>query len=87
MAERLKRLTAILPDPAIHSECFASAVQPPRQKYFALPVGQIIFRSWRHPGPHEGRFAVVTKRWAEDAVDVATSTDDDAATDGESVWS
>jgi len=52
-------------------------VQPSFQKYFPFAVGQIISRDSSHPGLHKGRFAVVTKRWARDAVDVATSTDDD----------
>src|ERR1700721_1031487 len=34
------------------------------EKVFAFAVGQITFRSSRHPVPNqEGRFAVVTKRW------------------------
>jgi hypothetical protein len=39
------------------------AVQSSLKKYFALPVGQIIFKSSPHPAPREGRFAIVTIRW------------------------
>jgi hypothetical protein len=43
------------------------------------------------PGPSEGRFAVVTKRWAWDAMDAAASgvsaPDENAAAYGEVVWS
>jgi hypothetical protein len=35
-------------------------VHPPREKYSAFPVGQISATSSRHPGPNEGRFAIVT---------------------------
>src|ERR1700687_437817 len=31
-------------------------VQPPLQKYFASPVGQIISTNSRHPTPQEGRW-------------------------------
>jgi hypothetical protein len=35
-------------------------VQPPLQKYFASPVGQIISTNSRHPTPQQGRIAIVT---------------------------
>ena len=35
-------------------------VQPPLQKYFASPVGQIISTTSRHPTPQEGRIMIVT---------------------------
>ncbi|WP_300210409.1 hypothetical protein [Bradyrhizobium sp.] len=35
----------------------------------------------------EGRFAIVTERWAEDAVDAARATDECALADGEVVAS
>jgi hypothetical protein len=45
-------------------------VQPPLQKYFASPVGQIISTNSRHPTPQEGRIMIVTDAgW--DAVDAA----------------
>ena len=47
-------------------------VQPPLQKYFASPVGQIISTNSRHPTPPQGRIAIVTDAgW--DAVDAAAS--------------
>jgi hypothetical protein len=47
-------------------------VQPPLQKYFASPVGQIISTNSRHPVPQQGRIAIVTDAgW--DAVDAAAS--------------
>jgi hypothetical protein len=36
------------------------AVQPLLQKYFAMPVGQIISTNSRHPTPQEGRIMIVT---------------------------
>jgi hypothetical protein len=44
------------------------------------------------PSPHEGRFAIVTIRWAWDAMDAAASgglcsPDETFAADGEVVWS
>ena len=44
------------------------------------------------PGPHEGRFAIVTMRWAGDAVDALASgalltPDENARAYGEVVWS
>src|SRR6202165_629432 len=36
------------------------SVQPPLQKYFVSPVGQIISTNSRHPTPPEGRIAIVT---------------------------
>src|SRR5216684_3609337 len=45
-------------------------VQPPLQKYFASPVGQIISTNSRHPTPQEGRIMIVTNAgWV--AVDAA----------------
>ena len=45
-------------------------VQSSCEKYFALPVGQIIFKTSRHPVPMtEGRFAIVTDVGLRDAVD------------------
>jgi hypothetical protein len=50
-------------------------VQPPLQKYFASPVGQIISTNSRHPTPQEGRIMIVTDAgW-------------DAVAYGEVVWS
>src|ERR1700730_11898138 len=47
-------------------------VQPPLQKYFASPVGQIISTNSRHPTPQEGRIMIVTNAgWV--AVDAAAS--------------
>src|SRR6266568_4049907 len=45
-----------------------------------------------HPGPHEGRFAIVTMRWAGDAMDALASgaifaPDENAEAYGEVVWS
>jgi hypothetical protein len=66
-----------------------STVHPCSQKYFALPVGQIISIPSRHPVPdQEGRFAIVTKRWAagcDGRGDVDQTSDITA--DGEVVWS
>jgi hypothetical protein len=45
-------------------------VQPFPQKFFAFAVGQNISTDSRVPCPdREGRFAIVTTRWARDAMD------------------
>jgi hypothetical protein len=46
-----------------------SIVQSSTQKYFALPVGQIIFRTSRHPAPARGAYRDRHGRWARDAMD------------------
>jgi len=43
-------------------------------------------RSARFPG-HKGRFAIVTKRWAQDAMDVTAQKTNAHVADGEVVWS
>jgi len=52
---------------------FGNRVKPQNQKYFAFLVGQITGTSSAVSRPHEGRFAVVTKRWARDAMDALAS--------------
>jgi hypothetical protein len=39
------------------------------------------------PRPLEGRFAIVTKRWARDAMDASAQKANDVEADGEVVWS
>ena len=66
-----------------------STVHPSAQKYFALPVGQIISIPSRRPVPdQEGRFAIVTMCWAT-GCDGRGDVDktNDMAVDGEVVWS
>jgi hypothetical protein len=68
-------------------------VQPLSQKYSAFAVGQINFRTLAVSRPPEGRIAIVTTRWARDAMDAAASgwiivkPDESAAACGEVVWS
>jgi hypothetical protein len=52
---------------------FRSRVKPRNQKYSAFHVGQINGISPAIPGPHEGRFAIVTKRRAWDVMDASAS--------------
>jgi len=54
---------------------------------FACDVGQITGMFPRVFCPHEGRFAIVTKRGAGDAVDVDAPLTNGAEADGEVVWS
>jgi hypothetical protein len=35
---------------------------------------------------HEGRFAIVTKRWARDAMDASAATANEVEADGEAAW-
>jgi hypothetical protein len=51
-------------------------VQPSSKKYFVLPVGQIISIPSRRPVPVRGALAIVTKRWARDAVDAFGARDE-----------
>jgi hypothetical protein len=45
---------------------------------FSCGVGQITGTFPRVFCPHEGRFAIVTKRWPEDAVDATGASDERA---------
>ena len=84
-----------LPDGQITSalRCIFMRVQPLSQKFSAFAVGQINFRTAAVSCPTEGRIAIVTTRWARDAMDAAASgsivikPDESAAADGEVVWS
>ena len=63
-------------------------VQPSRKKYFALPVGQIISTSSRHPASIRGTYRDRHERGVRDAVDancIARRAFQFA--DGEVVWS
>jgi hypothetical protein len=66
-----------LPDGQITSSTGLGRVESRSQKYFALPVGQIISTSSRRPVPLEGRFAIVTNA-GRDAVDAAGAADESA---------
>ena len=73
--------------------CTSKRVQPFSQKFSAFAVGQINFRTRAVSCPPEGRIAIVTTRWARDAMDAAASgsmvfgPDENAAAYGEVVWS
>jgi len=57
-------------------------VQPPLQKYFALPVGQIISTSSRHPAC-QGAFRDRHERGVRDAVDAWARRTNALEADGE----
>ena|SRR5437899_40818 len=59
-------------DGQISSVC-RNRVKPQHQKYSALQKHQIRCITRAVPHPQEGRFAVVTKRWARDAMDAVAS--------------
>ena len=63
------------------------SVQSCAKKYFALPVGQIIFIPSRHPGPIRGAFRDRHERWMRDAMDAISHETSDDIADGEVVWS
>ena len=71
----------------------AKRVQPLSQKFSAFAVGQINFRTPAVSCPPEGRIAIVTTRWARDAMDAAApgsiifGPDERAAAYGKVVWS
>ena len=62
-------------------------VAPIRRNPTALPVApnQWHFASAR--AQKEGRFAIVTKRWARDAMDALAQKANELEADGEVVWS
>ena len=68
-------------------------VKPLAKKYSAGYVGQIRGITRAILGPHEGRFAIVTKRRAGDVMDAAASgalfcvPDENAGAYGQVVWS
>ena len=53
-----------------------STVHPCSQKYFALPVGQIIFMPSRRPVPDKGALRGRHDSLARDAMDAAVSQDE-----------
>jgi hypothetical protein len=53
-----------------------STVQPFAKKYFALPVGQIIFKTSRHPALVRGALRGRHDSLARDAMDAAMSNDE-----------
>jgi len=64
-----------------------STVQSFAKKYFALPVGQIISTSPRHPASIRGALAIVTNV-GRDAMDASLCRKTSGtAADGEVVWS
>jgi len=80
-------------DPFLVEEKFAFRinvilpVQSSAQKYFALPVGQIISTSPRHPASIRGAFRDRHERWVRDAVDALARRTNATKADGEVVWS
>jgi hypothetical protein len=70
---------------------FAEPCQAPKSKIFCFTETPNQVHNSLRPGPSEGRFAVVTKRWVWDAMDAAASgafaPDENAAAYGEVVWS
>jgi hypothetical protein len=64
----------------------------PREKYSAFAVGQISASTAAVSRPHEGRIAIVTTRWARDAMAALASgafyaPDENAEADGQVVGS
>jgi len=51
-------------------------VQPSREKYFASPFGRSSHSDSSRPAPSRGAFRDRHERWARDAVDVVSSTDE-----------
>ena len=78
---------------SIREECCAAAGQvtakPPEFRKSENPVDTSANQNYMAPipFPSEGRFAIVTKRWARDAMDAAVSPDEAAAAYGKVVWS
>ena len=71
---------------------FQKSCQAPKSKIFCFPRRANQWHWVRQPGPHEGRFAIVTMRWAGAAMDALASgaffaPDENAKAYGEVVWS
>src|SRR5579859_5690389 len=71
-----------LPDGQI-SDLRTILVQPPLQKYFVSPVGQIISTSSRHPASIGGAFRDRHERGVRDAVDALARRTNALEADGE----
>ena len=52
---------------------FQKSCQAPESKIFRWSRRANHWHIFGHPGPHEGRFAIVTMRWAGDAMDALAS--------------
>src|SRR5256885_16093736 len=52
---------------------FRKSCQAPKSKIFRFSRRGKSVHLLDQPGPHEGRFAIVTMRWAGDAVDALAS--------------
>src|SRR2546430_1259500 len=52
---------------------FQKSCQAPKSKIFRFSRRGKSVHLLDQPGPHEGRFAIVTMRWAGDAVDALAS--------------
>jgi hypothetical protein len=71
---------------------FQKSCQAPKSKIFRWSWRANHWHHSRTPGPHEGRFAIVTKRRAGDVMDASASgaffaPDENAEAYGEVVWS
>jgi hypothetical protein len=86
-AVRSNDISSDLPDGQITRLLFLAFVHPLVEKYFAFAVGQITFRSSRHPRPIRGAFRDRHGRWARDAMDAFARQDEPREADGEVVWS
>jgi hypothetical protein len=75
-----------LPDGQI-SDLRAIPVQPRLQKYFALPVGQIISITSRHPASIRGTYRDRHETWSAGCGGHGSALTNDADVDGEVVWS
>jgi hypothetical protein len=59
--------------PATRFSAYRKSCQVPHSKIFRFTVILICGINPVIPRPHEGRFAIVTMRWAQDAMDAAIS--------------
>jgi hypothetical protein len=58
--------------PSLDGQITSDDVKTRKEKQFALPEFRFTV-SIARPEPAEGRFAIVTMRWAQDAMDAAIS--------------
>jgi hypothetical protein len=84
MTETARCLIVVTPD-LPDGQISKLPVQFPLQKFSALPVGQIISTSPRHPVPVRGAFRDRHERWVRDAVDAKMRETKRIGADGEVV--
>jgi hypothetical protein len=75
-----------LPDGQIAAVCFAPLSIPDRKNISLYPTGKSSLQAGPSRAHQEGRIAIVTTRWARDAMAEIDAIDDALIPDGEAAW-